>query len=142
MDSHSSGAFFAYLERAEYNLSMLNINTKSTNITLTPAIQEYIDKKLFGLEKFISGFDNILVNVEVGKTTRHHKQGDVFKAEIHIKVPGDEFYATVEKDDLYAAIDEVKDELIRNMTSRRKRALKLLRKGGQKIKEFLKGFRK
>lgn len=121
---------------------MLNINTKSTNISLTSAIEEYITKRLNGLEKFIKNVDEALVNVEVGKITRHHKQGDVFKAEIHIKLPGEEFYATVEKDDLYAAIDEVRDELVRNMTSRRKRALKLLRRGSQRIKEFIKGFRK
>lgn len=121
---------------------MIKINTKSTNISLTPAIEEYISKKLAGVEKFIKGAEEILANVEVGKTSRHHKQGDVFKAEIHIKLPGEEFYATVEKDDLYAAIDEVRDELVRNMTSRRKRALKLLRRGSQRIKEFIKGFRK
>ncbi len=121
---------------------MININIKSTNIALTPAIEEYINKKILGIEKFVSDSEEALASVEVGKTTKHHKQGDVFRAEIHMKVPGNEFYVTVEKDDLYAAIDEVKDELVRDMTSRRKRALRLLRKGGQKIKEFIKGFRK
>lgn len=121
---------------------MLKINTKATNFSLTPAIEDYVVKKVEALEKFIKNTEGVLVNVEVGKTTRHHRQGDVFKAEIHIFLPGEEFYATVEKDDLYAAVDEVKDEVVRELTSKRKKALRLFRKGGQRIKEFLKGFKR
>ena len=124
-----------------YNDYMLKINTKGTNISLTPAITEYVDKKVAMLEKFFRNVDEVLVNVEVGKTTSHHKSGDIFMAEIHIKAAGEEFYATVDKDDLYAAIDEVKDEMVRELTSSRKKAVRLLRKGGARIKEFIKGFR-
>jgi len=119
----------------------MNINTKATNLSLTPAIEEYLVKKLESLEKFLRNVEGVLISVEVGKTTRHHRSGDIFLAEIHIKAAGEEFYAKVEKDDLYAAIDEVKDEMIRELTSRRKRTMRLLRKGGTKIKEFIKGLR-
>ena len=116
------------------------VNIKATNFSLTPSIEDYVQKKVASLEKFLKNTESTLVNVEVGKTTRHHKSGDVFRAEIHIQAAGEEFYATIDKDDLYAAIDEVRDEVVREMTSSRKKALRLLRKGGQKIKNFLKGF--
>ena len=118
----------------------MKINIKATGIGLTPAIEDYIDKKVASLEKFFRNTGEVLVQVEVGKTTRHHKSGDIFKAEIHIKSPGEEFYATVNKDNLYAAIDEVKDEIVRELTSRHKKALRLFRKGGLRIKNFIKGF--
>ncbi len=119
------------------HLSM-NINVKATNISLTPAISEYIDKKLDMLRKFFSNVEEVLVNVEVGKTTRHHKQGDIYKAEIHITADGHEYYAVKETEDLYAAIDEVKDEIVRELTSSRKKALRLLRKGSLRLKEMVK----
>lgn len=117
---------------------MIKINVKATNISLTPAISDYIKKRIDALEKFYKKEEEIIANVEVGKTTRHHKSGDVFRAEIHIRSRGNEYYATSEREDLYAAIDEVKDEIVRELTSTRKRALRLLRRGGAQIKNLLK----
>jgi putative sigma-54 modulation protein len=116
----------------------MKINTKATNISITPSIAGYIQKKVEMLDKFFRGISEVLVNVEVGKTTKHHRSGDVFRAEIHITANGNEYYAEAEKDDLYAAIDEVKGEIIRELTSKRKRALRLFKRGGAQIKNLLK----
>ena len=118
---------------------MMKINTKTTNIEMTRAIADYLGKKVQMLEKFFRGGEEILVNVEVGKTTKHHKSGNVFRAEIHITSNGEEYYAASETEDLYASIDEVKDEIVRELTSKRKRALRLVRKGRTVIKKFLRG---
>lgn len=117
----------------------MKINIKATDFSLTPSISEYIEKKIDMLKKFFRGADEVLVSVEVGRTTKHHKSGDIFRAEIHISAGGEEYYAVVEKDDLYAAIDEVKDEIVHELTSRKKKALRLFRRGGAKIKNLLKG---
>ncbi|SRR3989344_3775737 len=117
----------------------MQINTKATNITMTPAISEYVEKKVNMLEKFFRGASDVLVSVEVGKTTKHHKSGDIFRAEIHVVTSGQEYYAEAETEDLYAAIDEVKDEIVHELTSRKKKALRLFRKGGAKIKNWIKG---
>jgi len=117
----------------------MKINIKATGISLAPSISEYIEKKINMLERFFREAGEILINVEVGKISKHHKSGDIFRAEIHINTKGEEYYAAAEKDDLYAAIDEVKDEIIHELTSRRKKALRLFRKGGTKIKNLLKG---
>lgn len=117
----------------------MKVNTKATNITITPAIAEYIDKKVTMLEKFLKVPEEVLVNVEVGKTTKHHKSGDVFRAEIQVVADGEQYYAVVETDDLYAAIDEVKDEIAYELTSKKKKAIRLFRRGGAQIKNILKG---
>ena len=119
----------------------MNISTKATNLEITPAIAEYIEKKVNMLEKYFSGTSEVLVNVEVGKTTRHHKSGDIFRAELQIVVNGDDYYVYTETDDLYAAIDIVKDDMARELSSRRKKTLRLLRKGAAQVKLLLKGFR-
>ena len=119
----------------------MKINTKATSITLTPAISEYIEKKINMLDKFFRDTDDVLVNIEVGRTTKHHKSGDIFRAEIQIAVDGQTYYAVAETEDLYASIDEVKDEIVHEMTSKRKKAVRLFRRGGAKIKNLLKGIR-
>jgi ribosomal subunit interface protein len=118
----------------------MKINTKATGITLTPSISEYIGKKINLLEKFFQEqAGEALINVEVGRTTKHHKSGDIFRAEIRINYNGQEYYSVAEAEDLYAAIDEVKDEIVHELTSRRKKAFRLMRRGGAKIKYILKG---
>ena len=117
----------------------ININTKGTNISLTPAISEYIEKKVAMLEKFLKNTDEVLVNVEVGKTTKHHKSGEYFKAEFHVMENGNDHYAVAETEDLYASIDEVKDEIARKLSSNKKKVLHLFRKGSAMIKRMLRG---
>jgi len=119
----------------------IKINTKATGISLTPSISEYIERKVQMLKKFFRReSDEVLINVEVGKISQHHKSGDIFRAEIHTVVNGDEYYAATETSDLYAAIDEVKDKIVYELISKRKKSNYLLRRGGAKIKNLLKGF--
>lgn len=117
----------------------MKINIKATNFSLTPSISEYIEKKINMLDKFF-GNREVLVNVEVGRTTKHHKSGDIFRAEIHVSDGGEEYYTVAETGDLYAAIDEVKDEVADSLASKKKKAIHLLRRSGAKIKNMLKGY--
>jgi len=120
----------------------MKFNTKATNLELTPAIQDYLDKKLSMIEKHITADpDSVMCNAEVGKISNHHMKGDVFKAEINLKIAGKQHYAVSEKDDLYAAIDEVKDQVIHEITHSKEKQTTLLRRGGQRIKDMIKGFR-
>jgi len=119
----------------------MKINTKATGISLTPSISEYIDKKVMMLEKFFHNIDEVLINIEVGKTTKHHKSGDFFRAEIQIVANGQTYYAVSETDDLYASIDKVKDEMAQELSSKKRKTMRLFRQGGAKIKELLKNWK-
>ena len=116
----------------------MNINIKTTNISLTPAIKDYFEKKLMAIDKLVDfSRDNVYVQAELGKTTHHHRQGDVFRAEINLRVSGYNYRAVAEKDDLYAAIDVVKDELSREVKNGKQKRISLVRRGAQKIKNLL-----
>ena len=86
---------------------------KAKDIELSSTIEEYVDKKLESLAKFVIDFNTELVKaeVELSRTTRHHQSGDIFRAEINLSINGKLFRVESEKDDLYAAIDEVRDDL-------------------------------
>jgi putative sigma-54 modulation protein len=93
----------------------MNLNIKTQNVSLTPAISDYLEKKLRMIKGLDLDKDNIFIYAEIGKTTQHHRSGDVYKAEVNIDIAGKNMYAMSEMDDLYAAIDDVKDDLSREM---------------------------
>ncbi|PJA37021.1 MAG: ribosomal subunit interface protein [Candidatus Zambryskibacteria bacterium CG_4_9_14_3_um_filter_42_9] len=118
----------------------MKINIKATTIELTPAIADYVHRKISPIEKYLKkNSPDIVAQVEVGKTTRHHKTGNVFRAEVHIIGDGLDIYAVSEKDDLYAAIDIVKDEIMYNMVQSKGKRLTLARRGAEMIKDMMKG---
>lgn len=78
---------------------------------LTSAIKAYVEDKLEGIAKLTEKFEPCDVAVEVGKTTEHHRKGDVFRAEFNLTIPGTMLRAEAKMDDLYAAIDTATDEL-------------------------------
>ena len=120
----------------------MNIKIRSTNFDITPAIDDYVNKKISSLEKFLDPQSQILCEVEIGRTTKHHKSGDIFRAEVNITAPNvKQIFAVAEEGDLYSAIDIVREELERLIVSRKNKRNTLFRRGGQRIKEYLKKIR-
>lgn len=119
----------------------MNINIKATGIALTPAISDYVYKKISSVEKYLSKKGpTTSAQVEVGKTTKHHKSGDVFKAEVRLIGGGLDIYAIEEAEDLYAAIDLVEAEITRGILKTKGRHIQLLRRGQRAIKDLMKDF--
>jgi ribosomal subunit interface protein len=117
----------------------MKINLKGTNIGLTTAISEYLDKRLEGVEKFIPAGKTYIADVELGRTTKHHQAGDIFRAEINIHIGSRSFRAVSEQQDLYSAIDDMKAEITRELGVDKEKKISFLRRGGQKLKNILKG---
>ncbi|OHA57725.1 MAG: ribosomal subunit interface protein [Candidatus Vogelbacteria bacterium GWA1_51_14] len=123
---------------------MIQTEIKATALELTPAIKNYLEAKILTLDKFVdSSTGGVLVDVELAKTTgHHHLQGEIFKAEINLQVNGSFYRASVTKEDLYAAIDEMKDEIIRQITEKKSKKQTLFKKGARRLKGLLRGWGK
>ena len=117
----------------------MNTNIKTTGITLTPSISAYIEKRIKKISKFLGKDPSLQCDIEVGKTTSHHLKGDIFKAEIHIVGKGRNLFATSERDDLYAAIDDVRDEILGELKASKEKRMAFVRRGGAKVKAMVKG---
>lgn len=94
-------------------------NIQATNTELTDAIRSYVIEKVQGLERFTKRFDPCDAAIEVGKISEHHNKGDIYFAEITVSIPGDTVRTHVEKDNLYAAIDEAKDDVKRQFVEKK-----------------------
>lgn len=91
-------------------------SVRTTNMELTEAIKAYVEEKLLSLDKLMIDFQpEPEADVEVGKTTEHHSNGPFFFAEVNLTVPGNLLRARIEAEDLYEAIDLMKDDLRRQV---------------------------
>ena len=118
----------------------MRINEKGVNMQITGEIKDYLYKKLAHLEKFLNLSDeSILCEVELGKVSNHHKNGDVFKTEINLHMAGKNLRAVSEMDDLFASIDMAKDEMVRELQANKDKKVSLIKRSGAKIKNFVKG---
>ena len=121
----------------------MQINLQAKNMDLTDAIHEYVFKRITNLEKLISGIEeergNAKVSFEVVKTTNHHKAGEIFHASCTVNIAGDKFYGESDHEDLYSAIDEVKETLFNEITKNKDRRQTLFHRGARSVKKMLKG---
>ncbi len=117
----------------------MRINIKTTNFSLTPAIQTYLEEKLNSLKKLLPNDESISANVELGKTTKHHQKGDIFKAEVNLVLPNRLLRVVAQEWDLRVAIDSVKDELQRKIKDNKEKNISLHKKGGRIFKKLLRG---
>lgn len=121
---------------------MLNITIKTTNFTLDDRTTAYVREKMDAVERFLGQApeNTTRADIELGRTTRHHKSGsDVFRAEINLHLDGAYLRAVSEGESITAALDEMKDEIIREITSYRSKRRTLLRRGEIVVKQFIRG---
>lgn len=126
----------------------MKINIKATNLKLTLTLREYIEEKIGGLEKFVhrikakssskKGKPPIEAWVEVGRTTYHHHKGRIFRAECQIKFPGKSIRAESTRKNIHLAIDEVKEELQREIRRYTEKKDSKYKRTARRIKRLLK----
>ncbi|MFA5211001.1 MAG: ribosome-associated translation inhibitor RaiA [Patescibacteria group bacterium] len=87
----------------------MNINIQTINTELTEAIRTYVEEKANSLGKFIEKIEH--VDVIIGLENKHHQKGKVYFAEFNIKALNKKISVRKDSEDLYKAIDKVKDHL-------------------------------
>jgi len=102
----------------------MNYNIRGENIEVTPAIREYVEKKITKLERYFT--ETPQANVNVNLKTYSDKKA---KVEVTIPMPNLVLRAEEVHDDMYAAIDLITDKLERQI---RKHKTKVNRKFREK----------
>ena len=113
----------------------MHIDISGLRIDLTDALHDHVNTEFKKFEKILDPSARIVV--EIGKTTDHHKQGDIFKAEGRIIEPKAEYFANIVSEDLYTAINPLSDELFQQVTESKSRHRTLLKRGRGMIKRLL-----
>ncbi len=117
---------------------MIKLNIKATNFKLEPTVYGYIEEKIGGLDKFIEKVDSVVQGwVEVGLVTRHHQSGDIYRAEVQIRLPGRSARSEAVAKDIFLAIDAVKDELQAELKKYKEKEAAIDKRGGRMLKKIL-----
>lgn len=120
----------------------MQIIISSKDLELTPDINEYIETRFGHLEKFLKHFDNkgaLELKVEIARTTKHHLKGAVYYAEADLALPKSVLRAETTHEDLRSAIDEIHEDLERQVEKYRDSRLTNIRRGAQFIKRLFRG---
>lgn len=108
----------------------MNYNIRGENIEVTPAIREYVEKKIAKLDRYFTESPNANVNVNL-------KVYQDKKSKVEITIPMKDLVLRAEEvhEDMYAAIDLITDKLERQI---RKHKTKVNRKFREKdsLKDF------
>ncbi len=92
----------------------MRINIEAAGFELTPTIKAYVESKIGSLARLLKRFEKageLTALVEVGRTTQHHRHGDVFRAALNLDLPGKVIRAESANEDLRTAVDEVKGKI-------------------------------
>lgn len=119
------------------------INIKATGLELTPALDSFVREKLANLAKRLGEYkESTQAQVEIAMDSRHHKAGQIFRAEINLLYRGKQIRTVAENSDMYLAIDGVKDKMVREVVKYEKRQNSLFRRGGRAIKNIFRGWKR
>ena len=117
----------------------MRVNIRQKNIEVTPALREYIEEKVIRTaEKFLqgqAGTDLPLLDVEVERTTAHHRKGDVYRVAAKLCAGTQCFYANAYNIDVRAACDLLEEELGREMYGRKNRISAIFRRAARVFKK-------
>ncbi|PIS13315.1 MAG: ribosomal subunit interface protein [Candidatus Tagabacteria bacterium CG09_land_8_20_14_0_10_41_14] len=115
----------------------MEIIFKSKNFELTSSIEDYVRKKIETLGKFLKNFNQEIIKfeVEVGRTTHHYKSGDIFRAEINLSLGGRLLRVESEREDLFTAIDETRDDLEQEIKKFKTKKGAIFIRGARSIKK-------
>jgi ribosomal subunit interface protein len=106
---------------------------------ITDAIRNYTLEKMQTLEKLIPQDDtSAKLTVELSKTSNHHVNGQFYKAEGLLHIRGKETALRTTQDDLYKAIDILKDMLVRELAQHKDKERSIVRRSAHKVKSLFK----
>lgn len=117
----------------------MKITIKTTNLKLTPGIEEQVEEKINSVDKLLDDMDRNVVEarVEIGRTTKHHQKGDIFRAEVNLALPGRLLRSVAEEWDLRTALDQVKNELQQEIKKYRGKKEARYKRGARIVKRML-----
>ena len=116
----------------------MKVNIKATHTELTPAVEDRIARICERLEKLadVGDPDALECNVEVGKTTEHHRKGNVYRAEINFTAAGRYLRAVADGETEVAALDLAHDEIKHELVHSKHKEQSLTRRVGARFKEW------
>lgn len=115
---------------------MMDITFKYNNLPDVHGLSDLVEQKLQSLNKYLSGKDSVLCEAEFEKVAPQ-QNGQIHRFEINLTVDGELFRAEATEDSFEKAIDEVRDELSKELRRTKSKRDTLAKKAGRAIKGLM-----
>jgi len=92
----------------------MQIKIESPTFKLTPTIQTQIERKILSLEKFTKIFEKekeLIVFVEIKKSTKHHRHGEIFQTLLRLNLNGKNISVEANDINFQTSLDIAKDKM-------------------------------
>ncbi len=117
----------------------MKITIRQKDLEITPTLAEYIDKKVVQpVRKFLkrnASTDLPVLDIEVGRTTKHHHKGNVFRASATLSIGKRVIRADATDADIHAACDQLENELKREIDTFKSKASAVQKRASRAIKQ-------
>ncbi len=114
------------------------INTKGTNMTITPKLSALLEQKFAPLGKLLDERGDERCEVELERIPEHNS-GKIFRAEINLFSGGKMYRTEATEEQIEQAIDTMRNELKHELQRVHGKKQSLVKRGKQKIKSMLRG---
>lgn len=121
----------------------MKVRILAKNFKLTTALEAMVDEKLARpVTRLLESIDremDLPMDVELAKSTKHHKHGKIWYAEANLVMPfvKSSVRARATELTIFAAIDEVKNELEREIKKYKEKTRTKIIRAARKIKRRL-----
>jgi len=111
------------------------INYKYHDLEEAQALAGVFDQKCSSLEKYLHGDENVTCDVEFIKVAPTQQSGKVHRVEMNLMINGTLFRAEATEESFEKAIDEVRDELDKELRRAKEKQETLDKQAGREMKE-------
>ena len=113
----------------------MNISIKATGHTLTEETRELVEGKFAKLEKLCG--EGAKLSCEIEESIAAVRAGGRYRAEGNLNVAGKLYRAEATHETLEGAIDQVRDDLVREVRTAHSRTRRLAKRGGALMKRLM-----
>ncbi len=117
-------------------MSFPTINFKATNTDLAQHLQYLVDQKFESLDKYMGDETDTRCEVEFEKETAQ-QSGNIFRVEANLWLAGKLYRAEASEVSFEIAIDEVRNELDKELRRSNDKQNTLMKRGGRLIKKMV-----
>lgn len=114
------------------------MNIRQKDIAMTDALREYLDMKIVRpVEKLLTRAgpdDAAMLDIEMARTTRHHRKGQVYRMAAAISLGKKILRAEATDEDPRAACDILENELKREILTHKEKSRALTKRSARKAK--------
>jgi ribosomal subunit interface protein len=118
----------------------MDIRIKATDYEITPETRKYLDERIAHIEKLLSGdADNARLEIELGRAAGRPRHGaNIWFTEVQILYgSGKKIRASNNSESINGAIDDVRNEVERQLLKEKKLHKRIIHKGGEAVKRMI-----